>query len=188
MGAEERRAEAMVIWIGLTGACLAPLCIFKMGFNLSALTVFAFLITLTAVAFTDIATMEIPNGYVIAILVISLISVFIMPGPALGERLIGAVSVSLPLTLITLAVPGAFGGGDIKLMGVCGLFLGWKLNLLALFLAVVTGGSYGIYLLVSGRKGRKEHFAFGPFLCLGMLAALFWGEELLRCYLKLYGL
>ncbi len=72
-------------------------------------------------------------------------------------------SVSLPLFLITLAVPGGFGGGDIKLMAACGLFLGWKLCLLSLCFGLLTGGLYGIWLLAAGKKGRKEHFAFGPF-------------------------
>ena len=71
---------------------------------------------------------------------------------------------------------------------LCGLFLGWKLSLVALFLAVVTGGFYGIYLLAAGKKGRKEHFAFGPFLCAGMFLAYFWGTPLLDWYLGLLAL
>ena len=36
----------------------------------------------------------------------------------------GGLAVSLPMYLMTLAVPESFGGGDIKLMAVCGLILG----------------------------------------------------------------
>ena len=175
-------------WIELLGGCIALLCVFKIGCNLAALTVFAFLGVLTVVAFVDIDTMEIPNGFVLAILIIGIVSVITMPGISLAARFAGILSVSLPLALITLAVPGAFGGGDIKLMGACGLLLGWKLNLAALFLAVLTGGSYGIYLLLSKKKGRKEHFAFGPFLCLGMLVSVFGGAQLIAWYLSLCGL
>lgn len=174
-------------WIELGGGVLALLCAYKIGYNLAAVTVFAFLGMLTVVAFVDIDTMEIPNGFNIALFVIGVISMVTMPGLTLLERLLGMASVSVPLLLITLAVPGAFGGGDIKLMEACGLLLGWKQSLVALFLAILTGGLYGIYLLITGRKGRKDHFAFGPFLCLGMLIAIFWGKELLTWYLGLCG-
>lgn len=181
------KVSSRYTWIELTGGCIALLCVFKIGYNLEALTSFAFLGMLTVVAFVDIDTMEIPNGFVLAILLIGLVSIVIMPGITLAERLIGMISVSLPLLLITLVIPGAFGGGDIKLMGACGLLLGWRLNLISLFLAVLTGGLYGIYLLGTRKKGRKEHFAFGPFLCVGMFAALFWGNQLADWYLRLCG-
>lgn len=181
------KVSSRYTWIEFLGGCIALLCVFKIGYNLAAVTVFAFLGMLTVVAFVDIDTMEIPNGFVITILIIGLISVGTMPGLSLVERIIGVFSVSLPLTLITLAVPGAFGGGDMKLMAACGLLLGWKLNLVSLFLAVLTGGLYGIYLLLSRKKGRKEHFAFGPFLCMGMFAAIFWGNQLMDWYLGLCG-
>jgi len=154
---------------------------------MAAATKLAFLGMLVLVAVTDWRTMEIPNRFTITLAVIGVISIVTMPEISLPERLAGVFSVSVPLFLITLFVPGAFGGGDIKLMGACGLLLGWKLNLVSLFLAIMTGGSYGIWLLVTGKKGRKEHFAFGPFLCLGMFFALFWGEELLDWYLRLCG-
>lgn len=174
-------------WIELIGGCIALLCVFKIGYNLEAVTIFAFLGMLTVVAFVDIDTMEIPNGFVLTILILGAVSIVTVPGISLVERLIGMVSVSLPLLLITLVIPGAFGGGDIKLMGACGLLLGWRLSLVSLFLAVLTGGLYGMYLLGTRKKGRKEHFAFGPFLCVGMFAALFWGQMLTDWYLGLCG-
>lgn len=181
------KIPARNIWVELFGGCMALLCVHEIGYNLAALTGFAFLCMLTAVTLVDIDTMEIPNGFVFAILLIGLVSIWTMPGISLTERLTGIISVSAPLLLITTFLPGAFGGGDIKLMGSCGLLLGWKLSLVSLFLAILTGGLYGIYLLTVRKKRRKEHFAFGPFLCLGMLTALFWGRELLSWYLGLCG-
>ena len=129
--------------------------------------------------------MEIPNGLVIACIVPAVMAVFAFPDVTLTERLIGFFSVSLPLFAITLAVPGAFGGGDIKLMAVIGFFLGWKMSLTAFMLAVFSGGIYGIGLLLSKKKGAKEHFAFGPFLCAGTALTLFVGEWLLSWYLSI---
>ena len=82
-------------------------------------------------------------------------------------HIIGALCVSVPMFLLCLVIDGAFGGGDIKLMAAAGLFLGWQNTLLAMFFGIVFGGIYGIYLLAAKKAGKKDHFAFGPFLCVG---------------------
>ena len=83
---------------------------------------------------------------------------------------------------MALIVPGGFGGGDIKLMAAAGLLLGWQRSLFAVFLALLAGGGYGIWLLAAHKAGRKDHFAFGPFLCIGIAAALFWGGDVVAWY------
>ena len=153
--------------------------------NLCVVTVFSLLTLLLIIAQIDQQTMEIPNGLVIACIVPAAMAVFAFPDVTLTERLIGFFSVSLPLFAITLAVPGAFGGGDIKLMAVIGFFLGWKMSLTAFMIAVFSGGIYGIGLLLSKKKGAKEQFAFGPFLCAGTALTLFVGEWLLSWYLSI---
>lgn len=155
------------------------------GSPAAAVTVFLFLGLLLVVGFVDWDTMEIPDSFVAAAFITGLLSVFTMPDTGLISRVIGIFAVSVPLLLLTLAVPGAFGGGDIKLMAGCGLFLGAKLCLLSLAFAVLTGGLYGIWLLLTRKKGGKEHFAFGPFLCVGMTAALFVGDWVWNWYLGL---
>ena len=89
--------------------------------NLCVVTVFSLLTLLLIIAQIDQQTMEIPNGLVIACIVPAAMAVFAFPDVTLTERLIGFFSVSLPLFAITLAVPGAFGGGDIKLMAYVGI-------------------------------------------------------------------
>lgn len=39
-----------------------------------------------------------------------------------------------------------------------------------------------VALLATGRKSRKDPIPFGPFLALGGLISLFWGEALLGWY------
>ena len=141
------------------------------GSPAASVTVILFLGLLLVVGFVDWDTMEIPDSFVAAAFASGLLSVFTMPDTGILSRIIGIFAVSVPLLLLTLAVPGAFGGGDIKLMAGCGLFLGAKLCLLSLAFAVLTGGLYGIWLLLTRKKGGKEHFAFGPFLCVGMAYA-----------------
>ena len=67
-------------------------------------------------------------------------------------------------------------------MTAAGLFLGWQHTLLAMFFGIVFGGIYGIYLLAAKKAGKKDHFAFGPFLCAGIVIAMLFGGPVLEWY------
>ena len=79
---------------------------------------------------------------------------------------------------IILASGGGMGGGDMKLGAMFGAFLGWKVTIVAIFLAVIAGGVVAAAMLLAGRKGRKDAIPFGPFLAVGGAAAVFWGERI----------
>lgn len=166
------------ILINLLGGLTATGCYFRFGLELQTIIVFTFLTTLTAIALIDKETMNIPNELIIGIMITAIISIHFFPEISLLSRITGIISVSGILFIITIIVPGAFGGGDIKLMAVSGIFLGGKSCLAAFIIAVLTAGVYGIYLLATQKKGRKDHFAFGPFLCIGMAIAILGGEQL----------
>jgi leader peptidase (prepilin peptidase)/N-methyltransferase len=85
--------------------------------------------------------------------------------------------------VIILASGGGMGGGDMKLGAMLGAFLGWKVVLLTIFIAVVLGGALAVALIASGLRGRKDPIPFGPFLAAGGAVSLFWGERVVRWYL-----
>ena len=74
------------------------------------------------------------------------------------------------------------GGGDIKLMAVAGLFLGWKLVLLAFFLGCILGSV--IHCLRMAVSKEKSMLAFGPYLSLGIFISMIWGDSLIQWYLN----
>jgi leader peptidase (prepilin peptidase)/N-methyltransferase len=150
---------------------------------LAAVLWFAVLSILLVVALIDADTMEIPDGLNIALAVCGILAALVGPEMALPARLIGALCVSVPLLVISLLIPGAFGGGDVKLMAAAGLLLGWQCTLLAAFIGIVIGGIWGVYLLASGKSGAKGHFAFGPALCVGIAVAMFFGDAIIGWYL-----
>lgn len=139
---------------------------------------------LGAIALIDAKTRIIPDGLNLAVGVCGLLAIFAAPEISLPARAIGALCVSVPMLLLCLVIPGGFGGGDIKLMFAAGVLLGWQSTLVAMFLAVLGGGAWGIYLLAAKKADRKAHFAFGPFLCAGIALALFFGDALLHWYLQ----
>ncbi len=66
----------------------------------------------------------------------------------------------------------SMGDGDIKLMFVLGLVLGWQMSLISIFIASFIGLPISIALL-SLRKDGKRIIPFGPFLCVAALIILF---------------
>ncbi len=78
------------------------------------------------------------------------------------------------------------GGGDVKLAFLIGLFNGFPYNILAIFLGFLFGATFSVVLIALGKKGMKSTIAFGPFLILGSLAALFFGKLILRVYLGVF--
>ena len=85
----------------------------------------------------------------------------------------------------------AMGFGDVKLAPVLAATLGWvgvSSALVGLLAAFVLGGGVGLVLMLTGRARRGSHMAFGPFLLLGALVGLLWGEVLGSAYLDFIGL
>jgi leader peptidase (prepilin peptidase) / N-methyltransferase len=94
---------------------------------------------------------------------------------------IGAAAFFYFLVLITRYK--AMGLGDVKLVGLMGLFLGFPKIIVALYLAFLTGALVGVILILVKQKKLKSEIAFGPFLVFSALVALFWGEEIWRFFL-----
>jgi leader peptidase (prepilin peptidase)/N-methyltransferase len=73
----------------------------------------------------------------------------------------------------------ALGGGDVKLMGMIGALLGWKLVLLTFFLSPMFGSCVGIFMKI---RFKKEVIPYGPYLSLGALVSLLYGERILQYF------
>lgn len=90
----------------------------------------------------------------------------------------GAVTAAAALLFALAAPGGGLGLGDVKLLGVLGLFLGW-LGWPTLLLGVLVGFTLGalaaITLLAARRAGRRDHLAYGPWLIAGALVATITG-------------
>jgi len=78
------------------------------------------------------------------------------------------------------------GGGDIKLLGMLGAFLGWKAVLPIIFIASLLGTLIGVPLMLLQRRDTRLAIPFGPFLAIAATVYLFWGQGLIYWYLHLF--
>lgn len=104
----------------------------------------------------------------------------------LREAAIGSLVAFGFLAAVHFAYPKGMGFGDVRLVALLGLFLGW-LELgavgVGLFLGFTLGSIIGVGLMVTGRRGRKDRIPFGPFLAAGAYLAIFVAEPILNLYL-----
>lgn len=70
------------------------------------------------------------------------------------------------------------GGGDIKLLAMIGSWLGVHSLLIVIVLSSLLGSIVGIGIMIFQKKDFKTAIPFGPFLALGALAYLFFGNLL----------
>ena len=151
-----------------------------------AILFFAVGAVLLTIALIDADTQEIPDSLNIAVMVCGIASIWIISDVEILSRLIGIFAISVPLLIIALLISGAFGGGDIKMMASAGFLLGWQNAIVATFIGIILGGIYGIILLILEKKGKKEHFAFGPCLAVGIFSTLLWGNYIINWYLSFF--
>ena len=138
---------------------------------------FSALVTLSVI---DFRTYEIPLGINLFILTLGLIRVALDYQNFLNY-LIGFLSVSGFLYLLFLLTKGrGIGGGDIKLMAVSGLMIGWKCNLLALAFGCIIGS---VIHIIRMKVSKEDHvLALGPYLSVGIMIAALWGYNLIEWY------
>jgi len=77
----------------------------------------------------------------------------------------------------------AMGGGDIKMMAMVGGFLGWKGIILTTFMGSLFGSIIGILMMFFRGREKGSQIPFGPFLALGALVSLYFGQEIIIWYL-----
>jgi leader peptidase (prepilin peptidase) / N-methyltransferase len=78
------------------------------------------------------------------------------------------------------------GMGDPKMLAMIGAFLGWKLTLLTLLVASLTGTVVGLSLIAVGRGSMKYALPFGCFLAVGALVSAVAGQPILNWYLGFF--
>ncbi|MET3193830.1 A24 family peptidase [Bacillus sp. OAE603] len=168
----------------LTG-CLFVFALYQIGFEMELLIALTFISLLVIIIVSDLAYMLIPDRILLLFLSIFIIERFFIPLESWWNSMIGAVGAFTVLFLIALVSNGGMGGGDIKLFGVLGFALGWKLILITFMIACFTGTIFGLILMKAGRVQKRNPIPFGPFIGLGGLVSYFYGNELLRVYLSI---
>jgi leader peptidase (prepilin peptidase)/N-methyltransferase len=147
-----------------------------------------FVSALIVVSFIDLDHQIIPNVITLPGIPFGLLVGLLTSDPPLLDRILGALAGAGFLYLVLFyggVVFGqeAMGEGDLNLIALIGAFLGWRGVIVSILVGCLTGSAVGLALIGLQRLKRREHIPFGPFLALGAVVALFWGEQLIGWYL-----
>lgn len=128
-----------------------------------------YLMILCRIAYADWKYQIIEPWTHIGILTLACMEMLFRVGVSVQERCLGAVVIAVPMLVLTVMLKGGFGGGDIKLMAVSGFLNGVKVITYAGMLGIILSGIYVSMMLAAGKMGRKDSFALGPFLVMGII-------------------
>lgn len=142
---------------------------------------------LIAAAFIDLEHRIIPNRLVLALLGGAAVLAPLAGDVRLEYAALGGLAAGGALLFLAAITRGGMGGGDIKFAAVAGLYLGWPMVMLGLFLGAVLGSIVGITLILAGKKTRTDFIPFGPYLATGFLFAMLWGGEIIQSYRSYFG-
>ena len=158
------------------------MAVVQWGFTAKTLLTMGFLCVLYFLSLVDIYIQEIPDVCHLLSIALRLGYYFFFEGfqiKSLVSLVADGLFIALPLLLLTVLVEkilkkDAFGGGDIKLLFVTGLYLGAKRNLFMTLVACILGLS-GYFLQTKAKK--SEEFSFGPAIAVATAVFLFLEEN-----------
>jgi leader peptidase (prepilin peptidase)/N-methyltransferase len=141
---------------------------------------------LVAITLTDLERRIIPNAIVLAGAVAGLAIVLAFGLGDLEQRAIAVAVAGGALFVVAFAYPRGFGMGDVKLVAMMAIYLGRAIAP-ALLVGFAAGAAVGAVLIARhGAAARKQAVPFGPFLALGGVVGLWFGNDIVDWYLDTF--
>lgn len=85
---------------------------------------------------------------------------------------------------LIIVLTNGMGWGDFEICLMSGLYLGFANSIVMLLAAFILGGIIGAFLIISKRKTKKDYIPFGPYIVLGTVISLFFGNKIILWYLS----
>ncbi|HQP52100.1 MAG TPA: prepilin peptidase [Syntrophorhabdaceae bacterium] len=162
----------------------------KTGLNIELLVLMLFVAVLIVISLIDFEFKIIPDILSLGGLVIGFMLSFTRPFFGLldslyGILLGGGVLFAIAYLYQLCAKREGLGGGDIKLLGMIGSFIGIKGVLFSLISGSLVGTIVGIPLMLIKGQDTKYGIPFGPFLSFGAIVYIFYGNMFIIMLLNL---
>jgi len=192
LGGRCKECKASISWrypaVESMSALLVGLAAYKFGLSLNTLAASAFVLALLSLTFIDLDTQLLPDDITLPLLWLGLL--FNLNGgfTDIQSAIIGAAAGYLVLWSVYwlfkfITGKEGMGYGDFKMLAAIGAWFGWMMLPTVILLSSIAGSIIGIGLMAFAKKGRNTAIPFGPYLALGGIAALFWGNQLSHLYL-----
>jgi leader peptidase (prepilin peptidase)/N-methyltransferase len=181
------RISARYLAIELLAASLPVLLYLQLGIGREFFLYWPLTCVLLVLAFVDLDLRIIPDKVTLPGIVVGLVAAPLLGVVGFWDSALGVLAGGGALYVIgvlgeLILKKESMGGGDVKLAAMLGAFLGWQLVLVGLFVAFFAGAVAGVAVLVRKTSEWDSALPFGPFIALGAVVALLWGETALSWY------
>ena len=170
-------------------AVLTVCAVVRFGATPTGLAACVMLWLMIALTFIDFDTQLLPDNLTLPLLWAGLLANVLgaMPSVSLRDAVIGAIAGYLVLWTIywlfkLIRGKEGMGYGDFKLLAALGAWLGWQMLPLIVLLSSVVGAAIGLSLMVFKGRDHQVPLAFGPYLAIAGVIALFFGKSLVALY------
>jgi len=174
----------------LTGI-FAVLLFYKFGIGLTMVYWFVFISVLITISFIDIDHQIIPDIISLPGILIFASSFYFLPEMTIKDTILGIFAgggslYAVAFLYFLIKKQEGMGGGDIKLLAMIGAATGIKGVFFIIFAGSLLGTFFGILIMVYTRiADSKLKIPFGPFLAMGAILYIFFGEQLIQWYLAI---
>ncbi len=151
------------------------------GFGAALLAGF-FATIFLALTFTDLERRLLPNRVVYPSILLAAAFSWAWPDRSVADVFLGGAAALIITSVMYVAGRGAFGFGDVKLSVLTGLVVGFPSVIVAIFMSAFAAGAFLLPLLILRVLHRRDYIAYGPFLAIGAVIALFWGDSIWDWY------
>lgn len=192
LGGKCNQCKTFISWryplVEIVSATLVGTIAWKFGFSYTTLAASAFALALLTLTFIDLDTQLLPDDITLPLLWLGLLFNLNTGFTDIQSAVIGAVAGYLILWSVywlfklTTGKEG-MGYGDFKMLAAIGAWFGWPMIPAVILLSSIAASIIGIALIVFAKHGRSSAIPFGPYLALGGIVALFWGNQLSKLYL-----
>ncbi len=174
----------------LTGF-FAVLLYLKFGLTYPMLFWFVFISTLITISFIDFDYQIIPDIISLPGIIVFASSFYFIPGMTIKSVLLGILIGGGSLTTVAVGYylirrQEGMGVGDIKLLAMIGAAIGVKGVFFTIFSGSLLGTFAGITMIMVSRHSNSGlKIPFGPYLSMGAVLYIFWGEQIISWYMRL---
>lgn len=170
------RLKRRPLWLALANALIYALVWWSGRPPVVALFLSLYASILLLIAVIDLETRLIPDALIYPAILLALGGSLVDPRLTWQSALLGGVLGFVIFYAVAWITRGGISGGDVKLATFIGSVAGFPAVLSALVVGILAGGIVSLLLLATGRATRRTFIPYGPFLCLGGVYALLWGQ------------
>ncbi len=181
----DKLTKLMRIGMLMSNILINVVIINKYGFDIYSIKWITFSFILFVIGIIDLCTLNIYRFMIIVGIILGGIFCFIISlykGISIFDNIFGG-ALGYSIFFIIEIISKGIGNGDKDIALLYGIFLGSQKILLSIYISFIIGGIVSVILIVLKMKNRKDEMAYAPYLGIGCMLSMVFGDCLISKYI-----